>query len=80
MMLSTLSPQRVVPLHTGQLSTSPIFSQKQPVIEAAVPVQLREMLKQCYGLEEGADLYIVPNNPNKLVLFFWSFSFSSFYL
>uniref|UniRef100_A0A915PYS6 C3H1-type domain-containing protein n=1 Tax=Setaria digitata TaxID=48799 RepID=A0A915PYS6_9BILA len=63
-MLSTVSPQRaVVPLHSRQLAT-------QPVIETAVPVQLRQLLKQCYGLEEGADLYVLPNNPNKLFVLY----------
>lgn len=59
-------------LHTGQLATSSIYNkkQKQPIIESAVPVHLRQLLKQCYGLEEGADLYILPNNPNKLVFIF----------
>lgn len=72
-MLSTISPQRtVVPVNTGQLGTPPVFNEKQPIIEAAIPVQLRELLKKCYGLEEGADLYAIPNNPNKLVSFFLS--------
>ncbi|VDO51160.1 unnamed protein product [Brugia timori] len=73
MRLSTMlsSPQRaVVPLHTGQLATSPIFNQRRTIIETAVPVQLSQFLKQYYGFEEGADLYILPNNPNKLVSFF----------
>ncbi|KAK6109203.1 Zinc finger C-x8-C-x5-C-x3-H type (and similar) family protein [Brugia pahangi] len=61
------SPERaVVPLHTGQLATSPIFNQRRTIIETAVPVQLSQLLKQYYGFEEGADLYILPNNPNKL--------------
>uniref|UniRef100_A0A1I8EKZ6 C3H1-type domain-containing protein n=1 Tax=Wuchereria bancrofti TaxID=6293 RepID=A0A1I8EKZ6_WUCBA len=61
------SPQRaMVPIYTGQLATSPVFKQKRTVIETALPVQLSQFLKQCYGLEEGADLYILPNNPNKL--------------
>ncbi|KAL3986090.1 Zinc finger C-x8-C-x5-C-x3-H type (and similar) family protein [Acanthocheilonema viteae] len=70
-MLSTVSPQRaVVSLHTGQLTTPPLFNHKQPVMEAAVPVQLHHLLRKCYGFEEGADLYIIPNNPNKLFVFY----------
>ncbi|CAG9537840.1 unnamed protein product [Cercopithifilaria johnstoni] len=69
-MLSTMSPQRaIVPSLHGQLVTPPVFNQKQPIIEA-VPIQLRQLLKQCYGLEEGADLYILPNNPNKLFVLY----------
>ncbi|VDK84075.1 unnamed protein product [Litomosoides sigmodontis] len=70
-MLSTISPQRtVVPVHTGQPGTPPVLNQKRPVIEAAAPIQLRELLKQFYGLEEGADLYAIPNNPNKLFVLY----------
>uniref|UniRef100_A0A0R3RZG7 C3H1-type domain-containing protein n=1 Tax=Elaeophora elaphi TaxID=1147741 RepID=A0A0R3RZG7_9BILA len=82
-MLSTINPQGdlAVPLHTGtgQLATPPVLNQKQPIIEATVPVQLRQLLKQCYGLEESADLYVVPNNPNKFVYFLLFFSLFVFY-
>ncbi|KAM3716109.1 mRNA decay activator protein [Dirofilaria immitis] len=67
-MISTISPQRaMVPLRTEQLAASPVCNQKQqPVIENAVPVQLCQLLKQSYGLEEGADPYIIPSCPNIL--------------
>ncbi|MCP9256860.1 Zinc finger protein 36, C3H1 type-like 1 [Dirofilaria immitis] len=62
------NPQRaMVPLRTEQLAASPVCNQKQqPVIENAVPVQLCQLLKQSYGLEEGADPYIIPSCPNIL--------------
>ncbi|VDM98195.1 unnamed protein product [Onchocerca ochengi] len=68
-MTSRTSPQNaVVPLNTGQLATSSVCNQKQPSIVNAVPVQLRQLLQRFYDLEEGADLYVLPNDPNKVVL------------
>ncbi|VDN00241.1 unnamed protein product [Onchocerca ochengi] len=68
-MTSRTNPQKaVVPLNTGQLATSSVCNQKQPIIVNAVPVQLRQLLKRFCDLEEGADLYVLPNDPNKVVL------------